>query len=132
MMEPVEALMLKDPVIQAIITTAQPDKSKTFYTETLGLKLLKEDQFGLVFVGKIGVLRVAKVAAVVPAATAVLGFMVEDVAQTAKDLAAKGVKFERYAFLQQDELGLWTSPDGAKIAWFRDPDFNLLSISPPV
>jgi catechol 2,3-dioxygenase-like lactoylglutathione lyase family enzyme len=124
--------MLKDPMIQAIITTAQPEKSKAFYTDTLGLKLLKDDQFGLIFVGKIGVLRVAKVAAVVPAATAVLGFMVEDVVQTAKDLAARGVKFERYAFLQQDELGLWAAPDGAKVGWFRDPDLNLLSISPPV
>jgi len=122
--------MLKEPLIQAIITTAQAEKSKAFYTDMMGLKLLREDQFGLIFVGKIGVLRVAKVAAVMPATTAVLGFMLQDVVSAVKDLTAKGVKFERYGFLQQDELGVWTSPDGAKVAWFRDPDLNLLSLSP--
>lgn len=123
--------MLKEPLVQAIITTAQPEKSKAFYTDLIGLKLLREDQFGLILVGKIGVVRIAKVAAVVPAATAVLGFMLEDVVAGVKELSAKGVKFERYGFLQQDELGVWTSPDGAKVAWFRDPDLNLLSLSPP-
>jgi catechol 2,3-dioxygenase-like lactoylglutathione lyase family enzyme len=123
--------MLKEPLIQAIITTAQAEKSKAFYTDMIGLKLLREDQYGMIFAGKIGVLRIAKVAAVVPAATSVLGFMMEDVIAAVKDLSAKGVRFERYGFLQQDELGVWTSPDGAKVAWFRDPDLNLLSLSPP-
>jgi catechol 2,3-dioxygenase-like lactoylglutathione lyase family enzyme len=121
--------MLGDSILQAIITTARPDAARVFYGETLGLKLLEDNQFGFVFAGQIGFIRVAKLAAVVPAAHSVAGFMVADVEQTARDLLAKGVKLERFGFLQQDEIGLWTAPDGAKVGWFRDPDLNLLSIS---
>jgi len=121
--------MLGDAILQAIIGTARPDAARTFYGETLGLKLIEETQFGLVFAGQIGLLRVAKLAAVIPSSTAVAGFMVADVGKVAADLAAKGVKLERFAFLEQDAAGLWTAPDGSKVGWFRDPDFNLLSIS---
>ena len=121
--------MLGDAILQAIIGTARPDAARTFYGETLGLKLIEETQFGLVFAGQIGLLRVAKLAAVIPSSTAVAGFMVADVGKVAADLAAKGVKLERFGFLEQDAAGLWTAPDGSKVGWFRDPDFNLLSIS---
>lgn len=120
--------MLTDCVIQAIVSTAQPEKAKAFYGETLGLKLLSEDQFALMFVGKIGILRVAKAPGVVPSTGAVLGFMVPDVPGAAAALTAKGVRIERYAFLTQDEQGVWTAPDGTKVCWFRDPDLNLLSL----
>ena len=120
--------MLGDSVLQAIVATAQPDKAKAFYSETLGLKLLSEDQFAILFAGKIGLLRVAKAPGVVPSSGAVLAFMVPDVAGMAKALGAKGVRMERYAFLQQDADGLWVGPDGTQVCWFRDPDLNLLSL----
>lgn len=120
--------MLKDAVIQAMVTTTRPEASKKFYQETLGLTLLSEDQFGIQFAGKIGFLRVAKAPGTLPAAHAVMNFMVDDAAASAKALAAKGVKLERFGFLQHDEDGLWSSPDGAKVGWFRDPDMNLIGL----
>jgi hypothetical protein len=64
----------------------------------------------------------------VPAAYAVLGFEVKGIEKIVDALIAKGVQMERYGFLQQDARGVWTAPDGAKVAWFRDPDLNLLSV----
>jgi len=58
-----------------------------------------------------------------------LGWQVPDIAAAVRDLAQAGVTFERYGFMQQDELGIWTTPTGAKVAWFKDPDGNILSIS---
>ncbi len=120
--------MLSTAVIQAMVGVSRPEAAKTFYTETLGLKLIMEDQFTMLFAGQIGFLRAAKTPAVIPAATAVAAFGVPDVAAAVEALAAKGVKMERFGFLQQDAAGVWTAPDGARVAWLRDPDFNLLSI----
>jgi catechol 2,3-dioxygenase-like lactoylglutathione lyase family enzyme len=121
--------MLSSAVIQAMVGTARPDAAKAFYAQTLGLKLISEDSYALLFAGKIGFLRVVKLPAVMPASAAVMTFAVEDAVATVKALSAQGVRFERFAFLQQDEHGIWTAPNGAKIAWFRDPDLNLLSLS---
>lgn len=120
--------MLKDAIIQAMVATSRPEASKQFYQDILGLTLVSEDQFGLQFAGKIGFLRVAKAPGTLPAAHAVMNFMVEDAAAAARALLAKGVKLERFGFLKHDEDGLWASPDGAKVGWFRDPDFNLLGL----
>lgn len=121
--------MLGDAVIQAMVATARPDAAKTFYAETLGLKLILDDQFAMQFVGAIGFLRVAKVPAVMPATQAVAAFAVADVDAAVQALAGKGVRFERFAFLQQDAAGVYVGPDGSRTAWFRDPDLNLLSIT---
>jgi catechol 2,3-dioxygenase-like lactoylglutathione lyase family enzyme len=121
--------MLGEAIIQAMVTTTKPEASKAFYEGVLGLKLISEDQFGIQFAGKIGFLRVAKAPGTIPPAHAVMNFVVADATSVAKALAAKGVRMERYTFLQQDEDGVWTSPDGAKVAWFRDPDLNLLGVS---
>jgi hypothetical protein len=60
----------------------------------------------------------------------VLGFLrVPDVSATTRELQEAGVHFERNGQLKQDELGIWTSPTGAKVAWFKDPDGNIFSIS---
>jgi hypothetical protein len=58
-----------------------------------------------------------------------LGWQVPDIAAAARDLVQAGIQFERYGFMKQDELGIWTAPTGAKVAWFKDPDGNILSIS---
>jgi catechol 2,3-dioxygenase-like lactoylglutathione lyase family enzyme len=121
--------MMGEAVLQAMVATAQPDRARAFYQDTLGLKLIRENQFGMEFAGKIGFLRVAKIQAVAPSLITAAGFMVESVEATADALAAKGVQLERFAFLQHDAKGLWAAPDGAKVGWFRDPDLNLLSIT---
>jgi hypothetical protein len=64
-----------------------------------------------------------------PASGTVLGWQVPDAAEAVRSLQQAGVRFERYDFLKQDELGIWTAPTGAKVAWFKDPDGNILSVS---
>ena len=60
-----------------------------------------------------------------------LGWTVGDIHAMITDLAGRGVAFERFDGLEQDEAGVWTAPGGARIAWFRDPDGNVLSLTQP-
>jgi len=59
----------------------------------------------------------------------ILGWSVDDIAKTVQGLQKRGVTFERYVGMDQDHLGIWTSPGGAAIARFKDPDGNVLSLS---
>lgn len=120
--------MLSQARLQPIVATMRPDAARDFYTGKLGLKLLSEDTFALIFAVGEGTLRVAKAPAVTPSAYATAAFIVADIAAEADALVNGGVAMERYSFLQHDERGLWTGPDGTKVAWFRDPDGNLLSL----
>lgn len=121
--------MLSAPTITAFLPTAKPEQSKLFYLNTLGLKLLSEDEYTLVFEGNGEQLRITIVAELRPQPFTVLGFRVEKISAEVKSLLEKGVEFERYNGLRQDNLGIWTSPSGAKIAWFKDPDGNLISLT---
>ena len=113
----------------AFVATQDPGRAKVFYRDVLGLRLLSEDPFALVFDAAGTMLRVTTVQKAATAAYTVLGWQVEDIMQTAKNLEAAGVSLERYPGMDQDELGIWTSPGGARIAWFKDPDQNTLSIT---
>lgn len=113
----------------AFTATTDPERSKTFYVETLGLSLLSDDEFALVFDLRGVPLRVQKLREFQPQPFTVLGWQVRDAVSMVKALHARGVVFERYAFLQQDALGVWEAPGGARVAWFKDPDGNLLSLS---
>ena len=121
--------MLASAKVVAFIATADAARAKAFYGEALGLRLLSEDGFAVVFDANGTTLRVAIVREVVPAPYTVLGWDVEDIAATVRRLSAAGVDFERYAWLQQDEWGIWNSPSGEKVAWFKDLDGNVLSVS---
>lgn len=121
--------MLGNEKIMSFVGVSDADKARAFYRDTLGLTMLYEDGFALVFdVGGI-MLRVTLLKEVRPQPFTVLGWQVNDAGATARDLAAAGVKLERYAHVPQDDDGVWTAPGGAKIAWFKDPDGNILSIS---
>jgi catechol 2,3-dioxygenase-like lactoylglutathione lyase family enzyme len=114
----------------AFVTVVDVDKARTFYRDTLGLKLVREDlPFALVFDANGIMLRVSisKQRAGVPGT--VLGWDVPDIGAAVDGLVAAGVRFERYDFLKQDDQGIWTSPTGAKVAWFKDPDENLLGLT---
>jgi hypothetical protein len=74
-------------------------------------------------------LRIQKVEALTPAPYTSLGWQVGDIAAQVRDLSSRGVAFERYDWMSQDELDIWTTPEGSKIAWFKDPDSNLLSLT---
>jgi catechol 2,3-dioxygenase-like lactoylglutathione lyase family enzyme len=106
------------------------ERARTFYRDTLGLRLVSEDGFALTFDANGTMLRVSLVREVVAAPYTVLGWEVDDIAAKAKALMAAGVNLERYEnFLKQDESGIWTAPGGTRVAWFKDPDGNLLSLS---
>ena len=125
-----EVSPLGEHEIVAFVTICDPERAKKFYRDTLGLRLVSEElPFALVFDVHGTMLRVSIVDKMTPAHYTVLGWQVPNIAAAAKSLQKAGVKFERYGFLEQDDLGIWTSPSGAKVAWFKDPDGNVLSIS---
>lgn len=95
----------------------------------MGLRFVKDDGFALVLDANGIKVRVAKVQQFTPAPYTVLGWHVRDIEEIVKQLVAKGVHFERYGFLQQNDLGIWAAPSGDKVAWFKDPDGNVLSLS---
>ena len=113
----------------SFVATRDPAVSRAFYEGKLGLKLVSDEHFALVFELNGHMLRIAKVDELTPAKHTVLGWHVSDISSTARSLAACGVVFERFEGMDQDELGIWASPSGAKVAWFRDPDGNNLSLT---
>jgi len=115
--------------LMAFVATRDPARARSFYRDTLGLRLLSEDRFALVFDANGTMLRVTSVHELALAKYTVLGWEVSDIAATAKDLARAGVKLEQYGFKEQDERGIWTAPDGTRVAWFKDPDGNILSLT---
>jgi catechol 2,3-dioxygenase-like lactoylglutathione lyase family enzyme len=113
----------------AFLATRDPSRAKEFYRDTLGLPVVSEDEFALVFDAAGTMLRVTRVQELAGAKYTVLGWQVRDIVQTAKDLRRAHITLERYPGMQQDEFGIWNSPSGARVAWFKDPDGNTLSIT---
>ncbi len=111
------------------IATSHPSKSRDFYNKRLGLKLISEDSFALEFNAYHSMLRIQKVNDFVPVQRTVLGWEIKNIKNKVNQLKKRGVKFNRYKGMSQDENRIWTSPSGAKVAWFRDPDGNVLSLT---
>jgi catechol 2,3-dioxygenase-like lactoylglutathione lyase family enzyme len=120
--------MLNSKII-SFVATRNPASAVKFYAETLGLRLVSDDPFAIVFDANGTMLRVQKVHELVPARHTVLGWEVADIRAKTRELMKRGVRFERYEGLAQDEAGVWTAPSGAKVAWFKDPDGNTLSLT---
>lgn len=123
--------MLTTADLVAFIPTTNPKKARAFYEDTLGLEFVSDDKFALVFKSGGVTIRIANVSGVShkPASFTILGWTVPDVGKAVAGLVKHGVLFERYAGMVQDALGVWTSPSGAKVAWFKDPDGNILSVT---
>lgn len=121
--------MLSKSKVVAFVATSAPDKAKTFYEQTLGLRLTYDDAYAIVFDANGVMLRIQKVEAHTPANFTALGWDVADILAEVRELTSKGVRFEKYEWLEQDEFYIWTSPGGARIAWFKDPDGNVLSLT---
>jgi len=113
------------------INTAHPEKALAFYQGPLGLQLVADEPHALVFDCAGVMLRIAKAPPFTPLPFTVLGFQVADIVLECQRLRARGVSFERYAHLEQDAVGVWQTPAGARVAWFKDPDGNLLSLTQP-
>ena len=117
------------PVV-AFVTIRDPELAKPFYRDVLGLRLVDEElPYALVFDANGTMLRLAISRDAQPAPGTVLGWRVPAIEDTVRRFLQAGVVFERWQFMPQDELGIWTTPTGAKVAWFKDPDGNLLSLS---
>jgi catechol 2,3-dioxygenase-like lactoylglutathione lyase family enzyme len=121
--------MLKSRPIIAFVATIDPLRARAFYAGTLGLRLVSEDGFALAFDAGGTMLRVATVQALQPAPYTVLGWTVPNIRKAVHELIGRHVQFQRYDGMGQDEQGIWTSPSGAKVAWFQDPDGNTLSVT---
>jgi catechol 2,3-dioxygenase-like lactoylglutathione lyase family enzyme len=121
--------MLSSAPIMAFLPTKDPGRALPFYRDTTGLTFLADEPSALVFDANGTILRVTKVKQVVSASYTVLGWRVGDIGAAVRELAQRGVRLERWEGKEQDQSGVWMSPTGAKVAWFKDPDGNLLSIT---
>ena len=111
----------------ALITDTE--NAKRFYIDVLGLQLIADEPWALVLDAAGTMLRLQKVPEVIPPQGTVLGWQVSDIRSAMDTLENRGVSFNRYEGLPQDADGVWTTPDGAQIAWFNDPDGNTLSLT---
>jgi catechol 2,3-dioxygenase-like lactoylglutathione lyase family enzyme len=105
------------------------ERAKIFYKNVLGLRFVRQDDFAIVLNACGTMVRVAKIREFEPASYTILGWQISNIERMVEKLQARGVRFERYEFMKQDQHGIWTSPSKAKIAWFRDPDGNVLSLT---
>jgi len=115
--------------IMAFVGTRDPERAKALYRDVLGLRLVSEDGFAVVFDACGTMLRVTTAQKAAAAQYTVLGWQAPDIAAAVRALQKTGVKFEYFEGMKQDELGIWTAPGGARMAWLKDPDENILSLT---
>ncbi len=121
--------MLGAQKLTAFVAVTDYEKSRAFYEGTLGLKFLSLDNFAMVLESHGTKIRMAKVPDLQPAQFTVLGWEVSGIEKMVEDLQSRGVIFDRYGFMPQDGPPIWTAPGGDKIAWFKDPSGNVLSLA---
>ena len=121
--------MLTQGKIIGFVLTKDYDQTRAFYEGKLGLEFVSLDQYAMVMKAGAHMIRIAKVPNFTPLQGTILGWEVEKIEAVATWLRDRGVVVEKYPFVQDRELGIWTTPNGDKVAWFKDPDGNILSVS---
>ncbi len=121
--------MLAGNDLIAFVATADMAQARAFYEGTLGLPVVEEDPYAFMVDANGTMLRVTVVPDFTAAGHTVCGWRADDIAEAIRALATRGVEFTRYDGMDQDDLGAWTAPTGAKVAWFTDPDGNVLSLT---
>ncbi|SRR5579875_2830829 len=121
-------MIAASPLI-AFIPTRNIAQARSFYEDVLGLRFVGEDGFAAIMEANGTMVRIARVQEFVPAAYTIFGWKVANIRSEIAELCGRGVSFIRYSDMQQSEEGIWTAPSGAQIAWFRDPDGNVLSLT---
>ena len=121
--------MLAQETLVAFLGTSKPAEARAFYEGVLGLTLVDDHEFLMVFQSGAARLSLQKLEHVTPPHGTALGWNVKDLRGTMRRLVERGVAFERFEAMDQDELGVWSPAPGTGVAWFRDPDGNLLSLS---
>lgn len=123
--------MLGSAALVAFVPAADLDRSDDFYGGVLGLQRIESSGFANVYDANGTMLRVTRVENPIRAPYTVLGWTVTDIVAAARELAAQGVWLKRFQGMEQDDAGIWTAPGGSRIAWFEDPDGNILSLQQP-
>lgn len=121
--------MLAASDVVAFVATADLPRARGFYPQILGLPVLTEDPYACTFDAHGTHLRLTRVDATTVAPYTVLGWSVGDIDATVRSLTSAGVTFERFAGMDQDEMGTWRAPNGSRVAWFKDPDGHTLSVT---
>jgi catechol 2,3-dioxygenase-like lactoylglutathione lyase family enzyme len=121
--------MLASGKMIGFVPTKDAQKARAFYEGKLGFQFVSDDPFALVVQAGESTIRIAKAQDFTPAAYTVLGWEVKDMEAVVRWLQKQGVVSEKYPFVEDRELGIWTAPSGDKVAWFKDPDGNVLSVS---
>jgi catechol 2,3-dioxygenase-like lactoylglutathione lyase family enzyme len=121
-------MLSKCPVI-AFIPTKDAAHARTFYEGVLGLRFVSDDAFAIVMDANGTMIRIVRVGEFTPMPFTILGWQVENIDLAVAELTNRGLVFARYAYFEQSAEGVWTAPNGARVAWFHDPDGNTLSIS---
>src|SRR5262245_15231847 len=121
--------MLTSAAVVAFVATTDLDRARDFYSGTLGLTTQEITPYACVLIGGGTTIRATKVDEFVPQPFTVLGWEVNDIRAAVAGLVELGVAFTRYDGMKQDADGLWSTPDGSLVAWFKDPDGNTLSLT---
>ena len=121
--------MLSAGKLMGFVQTKDYQRAQQFYEGKLGFEFVSLDSFALVVRAGGNLIRIVKIRDFTPLQSTVLGWEVADVEAAVTWLAGRGVVFEKYPFAQDQERGIWTAPGGDKVAWFKDPDGNVLSVS---
>ncbi len=121
--------MLSSSRMIGFVPTTDSKRAREFYENKLGFRFVSDDAFALVMMAGDTMIRISKAKDFTPAAYTVLGWEARDIKALVSWLKACGVVFEKYPFIQDQELGIWTAPTGDQVAWFKDPDGNILSVS---
>jgi len=121
--------MLSHARVVPFLATTDGARARAFYEGVLGLRVLSDDDFAVVVQSGASTIRIAKVKEKARAPYTVLGWEVNDAHAAVAELGKRGVTFARYEPLEQDDAGVWVAPGGARVAWFEDPDGNVLSVS---
>jgi catechol 2,3-dioxygenase-like lactoylglutathione lyase family enzyme len=121
--------MLAECDVIGFIPTKDAAQARDFYEKTLGLRLLSNDMFAVVMESKGTMIRIVQVKDYTPFPFTILGWKVANIEAEVLTLIERGISFHRYNWLEQSPSGIWTAPGGAKVAWFHDPDGNVLSLS---
>jgi catechol 2,3-dioxygenase-like lactoylglutathione lyase family enzyme len=121
--------VLSEASVMSFVATAKPEAARAFYENVLGLTFIEDTPFALVFDLHGTMLRIQKVPRVVATTYTALGWHVADIREAVRELTEAGVTFEWFDGMPQDDLGIWATPDGSAVAWFKDPDGNILSLA---
>jgi catechol 2,3-dioxygenase-like lactoylglutathione lyase family enzyme len=121
--------MLQSSHIVAFVSATDLDRGRDFYEHTLGLRVIEQNAYACVLDANGTMLRLTAAPRVATPGYTVLGWKVADIESTVGTLTARGVAFSRYDGMDQDDQGIWDTPGGDKVAWFQDPDGNVLSLT---